>query len=62
MIEAGGGDVKSCLADRCYAESCLFRRCYARQIFHGGVGNMLGRDMLIFALKMVQRFDGGDGF
>ena len=26
-------DVKSCLADRCYAESCLVGRCYARQIF-----------------------------
>ncbi|KAE8777227.1 Arginyl-tRNA synthetase [Hordeum vulgare] len=28
-----GGAVKSCLADRCYAESCLVDRCYARQIF-----------------------------
>ncbi|KAE8788934.1 Arginyl-tRNA synthetase [Hordeum vulgare] len=28
-----GGAVKSCLADRCYAESCLVGRCYARQIF-----------------------------
>ncbi|KAE8800641.1 Serine/threonine-protein kinase HT1 [Hordeum vulgare] len=27
-----GGVVKSCLADRCYAESCLVDRCYARQI------------------------------
>ena len=27
-----GGAVKSCLADRCYAESCLVGRCYARQI------------------------------
>ncbi|KAE8808213.1 Serine/threonine-protein kinase HT1 [Hordeum vulgare] len=26
------GAVKSCLADRCYAESCLVGRCYARQI------------------------------
>ncbi|KAE8785737.1 Serine/threonine-protein kinase HT1 [Hordeum vulgare] len=27
-----GGAVKSCLADRWYAESCLVGRCYARQI------------------------------
>ncbi|KAE8785052.1 Serine/threonine-protein kinase HT1 [Hordeum vulgare] len=27
------GTVKSCLADRCYAESCLVGRCYARQFF-----------------------------
>ncbi|KAE8793184.1 Serine/threonine-protein kinase HT1 [Hordeum vulgare] len=27
-----GGDVRSCLADRCYALSCLVGRCYARQI------------------------------
>ena len=27
------GAVKSCLADRCYAESCLVGRCYARHIF-----------------------------
>ncbi|KAE8801686.1 Serine/threonine-protein kinase HT1 [Hordeum vulgare] len=26
------GDVRSCLADRCYALSCLVGRCYARQI------------------------------
>ena len=30
-----GGDVKSCLTDRCYALSCLVSRCYARQIFQG---------------------------
>ncbi|KAE8806193.1 Arginyl-tRNA synthetase [Hordeum vulgare] len=30
---AFGGDVKSCLGDRCYAVSCLVVRCYARQIF-----------------------------
>ena len=30
-----GGDVKSCLTDRCYALSCLVGRCYARQIFQG---------------------------
>jgi hypothetical protein len=35
--EAGGGDVKSCLGERCYAESCLLGTCYMRQIFHGGV-------------------------
>ncbi|KAE8769273.1 Serine/threonine-protein kinase HT1 [Hordeum vulgare] len=29
-----GGDVRSCLGDRCYALSCLFGRCYARQILH----------------------------
>ena len=29
---AFSGDVKSCLADRCYALSCLVGRCYARQI------------------------------
>ncbi|KAE8797458.1 Serine/threonine-protein kinase HT1 [Hordeum vulgare] len=28
-----GGAVKSCLADRCYAESCLLGRCYAQQFF-----------------------------
>ena len=33
MHGAFGGDVKSCLADRCYAVSCLVGRCYARQIF-----------------------------
>jgi hypothetical protein len=27
------GDVKSCLADRCYDVSYLVGRCYARQIF-----------------------------
>ncbi|KAE8783676.1 Serine/threonine-protein kinase HT1 [Hordeum vulgare] len=27
-----GGDVRSCLADRCYALSCMFGRCYAQQI------------------------------
>ncbi|KAE8812873.1 Serine/threonine-protein kinase HT1 [Hordeum vulgare] len=27
------GDVKSCLADRCYAVSCLLDGCYVRQIF-----------------------------
>ncbi|KAE8766526.1 Serine/threonine-protein kinase HT1 [Hordeum vulgare] len=27
------GAVKSCPADRCYAESCLVGSCYARQIF-----------------------------
>ncbi|KAE8820746.1 Arginyl-tRNA synthetase [Hordeum vulgare] len=26
-----GGDVRSCLADRCYTLSCMFGRCYARQ-------------------------------
>ncbi|KAE8805366.1 Serine/threonine-protein kinase HT1 [Hordeum vulgare] len=26
------GDVRSCLADRCYALSCLVGRCYPRQI------------------------------
>ncbi|KAE8805485.1 Serine/threonine-protein kinase HT1 [Hordeum vulgare] len=30
---AFGGDVKSCLADRCYAVSCLVGGCYIRQIF-----------------------------
>ena len=30
-----GGDVKSCLTDKCYALSCLVGRCYARQIFQG---------------------------
>ncbi|KAE8772407.1 Serine/threonine-protein kinase HT1 [Hordeum vulgare] len=28
-----GGDVKSCLTDRCYDVSCLLGRCYARYIF-----------------------------
>ncbi|KAE8775845.1 Arginyl-tRNA synthetase [Hordeum vulgare] len=28
-----GETIKSCLADRCYAESCLVDRCYARQFF-----------------------------
>ncbi|KAE8794809.1 Serine/threonine-protein kinase HT1 [Hordeum vulgare] len=27
-----GGAIKSCLADRCYAESCLVGRCYTPQI------------------------------
>ncbi|KAE8781013.1 Serine/threonine-protein kinase HT1 [Hordeum vulgare] len=26
-----GGDVRSCLTNRCHALSCLFERCYARQ-------------------------------
>jgi hypothetical protein len=38
MTEAGG-DVKSCLVDRCYAKSYLFVRCYTRLIFHDGVDN-----------------------
>ena len=33
LARSFGGVVKSCLADRCYAESCLVGRCYARQIF-----------------------------
>ncbi|KAE8769263.1 Arginyl-tRNA synthetase [Hordeum vulgare] len=33
LHRAFGGDVKSCLAERCYAVSCLVGRCYARQIF-----------------------------
>ena len=33
LARSFGGDVKSCLADRCYALSCLVGRCYARQIF-----------------------------
>ena len=33
LARSFGGAVKSCLADRCYAESCLVGRCYARQIF-----------------------------
>lgn len=32
LARSFGGAVKSCLADRCYAESCLIGRCYARQI------------------------------
>ncbi|KAE8773125.1 Arginyl-tRNA synthetase [Hordeum vulgare] len=28
-----GGTIKSCMANRCYAESCLVCRCYARQFF-----------------------------
>ncbi|KAE8806776.1 putative disease resistance RPP13-like protein 3 [Hordeum vulgare] len=33
LAQSFGGDVKSCLADRCYDLSCLVGRCYARQIF-----------------------------
>ncbi|KAE8798372.1 Arginyl-tRNA synthetase [Hordeum vulgare] len=33
LARSFGGDVKSCLADRCYALSCMVDRCYARQIF-----------------------------
>ena len=32
LARSFGEAVKSCLADRCYAESCLVGRCYARQI------------------------------
>ena len=35
LARSFGGDVKSCLTDRCYALSCLVGRCYARQIFQG---------------------------
>ena len=35
LARSFGGDVKSCLTDRCYAWSCLVGRCYARQILHG---------------------------
>jgi hypothetical protein len=41
--EDGGGDVMSCLADRCYAESCLFGKCYARRICHGVSNNKTGK-------------------
>jgi hypothetical protein len=41
--ETNGGEVKSCLSDRCYAQSCLFGRCYARLIFLGGVDNSSGK-------------------
>ena len=33
LARSFGGDVKSCLTDRCYALSCLVGRCYAQQIF-----------------------------
>ncbi|KAE8799357.1 Serine/threonine-protein kinase HT1 [Hordeum vulgare] len=33
LAQRFGGAVKSCLADRCYAESCLVGRCYARRFF-----------------------------
>jgi hypothetical protein len=33
LARSFGGDVKSCLVDRCYAVSCLVGKCYARQIF-----------------------------
>ena len=33
LARSFGGDVKSCLTDRCYALSCLVGTCYARQIF-----------------------------
>uniref|UniRef100_M8AZQ4 Uncharacterized protein n=1 Tax=Aegilops tauschii TaxID=37682 RepID=M8AZQ4_AEGTA len=33
LARSFGGDVKSCLTDRCYALSCLVGRCYARQVF-----------------------------
>ena len=35
LARSFGGDVKSCLTDRCYALSCLVGRCYARQILQG---------------------------
>ena len=35
LARSFGGDVKSCLTDRCYAWSCLVGRCYALQIFQG---------------------------
>ena len=35
LARSFGGDVKSCLTDRCYAWSCLVGRCYARQIHQG---------------------------
>ena len=35
LAQSFGGDVKSCLTDRCYAWSCLVGRCYARQILQG---------------------------
>ena len=35
LARSFGGDVKSCLTDRCYAWSCLVGRCYARQILQG---------------------------
>ena len=35
LARSFGGDVKSCLADGCYALSCLVGRCYARQILQG---------------------------
>ena len=33
LARSFGEAVKSCPADRCYAESCLVGRCYARLIF-----------------------------
>ena len=35
LARSFGGDVNSCLTDRCYAWSCLVGRCYARQILQG---------------------------
>ena len=35
LARSFGGDVKSCLTNKCYALSCLVGRCYARQIFQG---------------------------
>ena len=78
LARSFGGAVKSCLADRCYAESCLVGRCYARQIFESllvwtderravapwTLRWMSGMIMImqISLLKMDQWSDDDDGF
>jgi hypothetical protein len=50
-----GGDIKSCLADKCYVESCM-------TIDLSMVESTTRLARAISTLKMDQRFYGSDGF
>jgi hypothetical protein len=50
------------MADRCYAESCLSAGATHERSSMVVLTTRLARAMRISSLKMVQRFDGGNGF
>jgi hypothetical protein len=59
MSDAGGGDVKSYLA-QVLRRALLVHQMLCTMIFYGGVDDMLTRAMWISSLKMDQRFHCGN--
>jgi hypothetical protein len=62
MLEAEGGDIKSCMTYRCSAQSCI---CQPGATHDGSsmmASTCLLRAMRIFPLKIDWWFDGGDDF